>query len=53
VDRATFEYWLDAYKRAWETRNPGSAVDLDGTFRVEIDADGRCTEFREWWHKRG
>jgi ketosteroid isomerase-like protein len=30
-----------------------SAVELDGIFLVELDADGRCTEFREWWHKRG
>ena len=122
MDRATFTSWLDAYKGAWETRDPeaaadlftadatyhetpfeapargiegirdywsdatryqegvefsyevlattedggiahwhvgftrltsDSAVELDGIFLVELDADGRCTEFREWWHKRG
>jgi uncharacterized protein (TIGR02246 family) len=122
MDRPTFDNWLDAYKRAWETRDPeaaadlfttdatyqetpfeepmtgresirdywsdvtryqegvefsyeilattetsgiahwrseftrltsGSAVELDGIFLVELDADGKCTEFREWWHRIG
>ena len=122
MDRATFTSWLDAYKRAWETRDPeaaadlftsdatyhetpfdepsrgrdgildywsnvprtqeeieftyevlattdaggiahwhseftsltsNSAVELDGIFLVKLDGDGLCTEFREWWHKRG
>ena len=30
-----------------------STVELDGIFLVELDADGKCTEFREWWHKKG
>jgi len=122
MDRTTFENWLDAYKRAWEDRDPEAAsdlftadanyfetpfeapvrgregirdywsdatryqegiefsyevlattenfgiahwhteftrltsnftVELDGVFLVELDADGKCTEFREWWHKIG
>jgi ketosteroid isomerase-like protein len=122
MDRPTFEHWLDAYKLAWETRDPegaadlftadatyqetpfeepvrgresirdywsdatryqegvefsyeilattgtggvahwhseftsptsGSAVELDGIFLVELDADGKCIEFREWWHRIG
>jgi ketosteroid isomerase-like protein len=122
MDRATFESWLDAYKRAWETRDPeaaaslftanatyqetpfedpvrgregirdywwdvtryqegiefsyevlatteagsiahwrsgftrltsNSAVELDGIFLVKFDADDKCTEFREWWHRIG
>jgi ketosteroid isomerase-like protein len=122
LDRATFESWLDAYKRAWETRDPeaaanlftegatyqetpfedpvrgregirdywsdvtryqegiefsyevlattetdgiahwrsgftrlisNTAIELDGIFLVKLDADGRCTEFREWWHRIG
>jgi hypothetical protein len=28
-----------------------STVELDGIFLVELDADSKCTEFREWWHK--
>src|SRR5689334_1601674 len=25
-------------------------VTLDGIFVVRLNADGVCTEFREWWH---
>ncbi len=121
MDQAKFTDWLDAYKRAWETRDQEaaanlftanatyhetpfdepargregildcwsvvtrtqeaiefsyeviatteaggiahwrseftslpsrSAIALDGIFLVKLDADGKCTEFREWWHKR-
>ena len=117
----TFGSWLDAYGRAWETRDPESAatlftedatyhetpfdepmrgraaileywsdvprsqgdirfsyeilaaserggvahwgaeflrlpartrVRLDGILLAELDGDGSCTEFREWWHRR-
>jgi hypothetical protein len=24
---------------------------LDGIFLISIDAEGRCTSLREWWHK--
>ena len=122
MKRTTFENWLDAYKRAWEDRDPEAAADLftvdanyhetpfeapakgregildywsdatryqgeiefsyevlattedagiahwhcrftrltsesaaelDGIFLVKLDADGKSTEFREWWHKIG
>ena len=28
MDRTTFDRWLDAYKRAWEDRDPEAAADL-------------------------
>jgi hypothetical protein len=31
----------------------GSAAELDGIFLVELEADGKCTEFHEWWHRIG
>lgn len=101
MDEGTFETWLAAYGRAWETRDPeaaarlftedatyhetsfgepmrgreeiravtenegisrwcanfvrvpsGAAVRLDGVCLVTRNADGLCTEFREWWHKK-
>ena len=121
MQRTKFENWLDAYKRAWEDRDPeaaadlfmahatyhetpfeapargregirdyssdatrcqegiefsyevlattentgiahwhteftrqtsNSTVELDDIFQVALDADGKCTEFREWWHKQ-
>ena len=30
----------------------GTSVELDGIIFVRMDADGRCEEFREWWHFR-
>jgi hypothetical protein len=30
----------------------GAVVDLEGIFLVTLDADGRCTDFREWWNER-
>lgn len=29
----------------------GAAVRLDGVLVARFDAAGRCTEFREWWHR--
>ena len=26
-------------------------VELDGILMAAIDADGRCSAFREWWHR--
>ncbi len=42
-----------AHWNANYTRLPTDApVKLDGVFLVKLDANGRCTEFREWWHKQ-
>jgi hypothetical protein len=30
----------------------GTPVEIDGVLLAKLDADGRCTEFREWWHKQ-
>jgi len=30
----------------------GSFVELDGVLAVSFAPDGRCCEFREWWHRR-
>jgi hypothetical protein len=29
-----------------------SFVELDGVLAASFAADGRCREFREWWHRR-
>jgi uncharacterized protein (TIGR02246 family) len=42
-------HWHSAFTRL----TSDSAVELDGVFLVKLDADGRCTEFREWWHRIG
>ncbi len=30
----------------------GAALELDGVFVLEFDANGLCTSLREWWHVR-
>lgn len=30
----------------------GSLVELDGVLAARFSPDGRCCEFREWWHRR-
>ena len=30
----------------------GAAVELDGVLAARFAPDGRCREFREWWHRR-
>ncbi len=32
------------------TPSTGARVELDGMFLLTFDANGRCTELREWWH---
>ena len=49
MDRTKLEIWLGDYKRLTSS----STVELDGIFLVALDADGKGTEFREWWHKIG
>ena len=29
-----------------------SFVELDGMLAARFSPDGRCREFREWWHRR-
>lgn len=42
-----------AHWRASFVRVPGGAfVELDGVLSARFAADGRCREFREWWHRR-
>ena len=38
------------WRASFERVRAGTAVELDGIFVVRMDADGRCEEFREWWH---
>jgi ketosteroid isomerase-like protein len=30
----------------------GNYVELDGVMQVIFDEQGKCSEFREWWHRR-
>jgi hypothetical protein len=39
--------WQTTFTRA----HSGHPVQLDGVFVVEFDDQGRCSRFREWWHR--
>lgn len=42
-----------AHWHATFTRVPaGTFVELDGVLMARFDAHMRCTEFREWWHRK-
>jgi ketosteroid isomerase-like protein len=46
----------DTFYARWQAtfvrvRN-GAFVELDGVLSARFDPDGRCREFREWWHRR-
>lgn len=42
-----------AHWAATFTRRPsGVAVRLDGVLTARFDANGRCAEFHEWWHRQ-
>ncbi len=54
MDQETFKTWLDAYRRAWETRDAEAAADLfaeDATYRLspfEEPMRGRSAIFEYW-----
>jgi uncharacterized protein (TIGR02246 family) len=31
---------------------PGLPTKLDGIFVISLNAEGKCTSLREWWHKQ-
>ncbi len=43
---------VDHWKANFVRLQANDPVKLDGIFVVKLDVDGRCTEFREWWHKQ-
>ena len=54
MDEGTFKTWLDAYGRAWETRDPDAAAGLftrDATYQeIPFDEPARgYAEILEYW----
>lgn len=41
-------HWWASFLRPREQKRFG----LDGIFVLSLNAAGRCSQFREWWHKR-
>jgi len=40
------------WRASFRSTSSGRPVELDGIFVIRMGADGRCKEFREWWHYR-
>ncbi|MDJ0955850.1 MAG: nuclear transport factor 2 family protein, partial [Arenicellales bacterium] len=47
-DHQGFARWQAGFTR----RRTGRRVHLDGTLLAQFDDNLRCTEFREWWHRK-
>lgn len=43
---------LAQWKASFVRVPSGNQVELDGFLLAEFDASGKCTLFREWWHRR-
>lgn len=41
-------HWWASFLRSREQKR----LELDGICVLSLNAQGRCTQFREWWHKR-
>jgi ketosteroid isomerase-like protein len=46
--RTGVAHWSATFTAA----STGARVELDGVFVLTFDANGRCSELREWWHLR-
>lgn len=40
------------WKAEFTRTTTGVFVQLDGIFEVEFDSSGKCTIFKEWWHRK-
>ncbi|HEX6998564.1 MAG TPA: nuclear transport factor 2 family protein [Gammaproteobacteria bacterium] len=43
---------IATWSAKFNTISSGAAVELNGVFLLDFDADKRCTRLREWWHVR-
>ena len=46
-DKTGFAHW----KAYFERIPSGNKVKLDGILQSTFNSSGKCTEFREWWHR--
>jgi len=48
----TEAFGIARWRASFERTPPGLQTKLDGIFLIELDASGKCTSLREWWHKQ-
>jgi SnoaL-like domain len=48
---ASAEFNIAKWSASFVIVPQGLPTKLDGMFLISLDAEGRCTSLREWWHK--
>lgn len=46
------QFGITHWRASFERIPPGLKTKLDGIFVIRLDASGKCTSLREWWHKQ-
>ena len=46
------QFGIAHWRASFERTPPGLKTKLDGIFVIRLDANGKCTSLREWWHKQ-
>lgn len=48
----TEQYGIARWQASFIRIPPGLATKLDGVFVISLNAQGKCSSLREWWHKQ-
>ncbi|HXY01281.1 MAG TPA: nuclear transport factor 2 family protein [Candidatus Limnocylindrales bacterium] len=48
----TEQFGIAHWHASFNRTPPGLKTKLDGIFAIQLDAMGKCTSLREWWHKQ-
>jgi len=48
----TEQYGIARWHASFVRTPPGLPTKLDGIFVITLNAGGKCTSLREWWHKQ-
>ena len=46
------EFGVAHWRASFEITPQELRTQLDGIFLIKLDAEGKCTSLREWWHKQ-
>jgi ketosteroid isomerase-like protein len=46
------QFGIAHWRASFERTPQGLKTKLDGIFAIRLDASGKCTSLREWWHKQ-
>ena len=46
------QFGIARWQASFVRTPPGLPTKLDGIFVISLNAEGKCTSLREWWHKQ-